>query len=84
MAIILEQIIENGIAPRLLGGFTGLNPVWILVSLLIGTKVGGILGLLIAVPIAGFIKSTAMVFQPTTSNPSSLETDIPTTQETRQ
>ena len=84
VAIVLEQIIENGIAPRLLGGFTGLNPVWILVSLLIGTKVGGILGLLIAVPIAGFIKSTAMVMRPATSNFSSLETDTPTTQDTEQ
>jgi predicted PurR-regulated permease PerM len=54
---VLQQVIENGIAPRLLGGFTGLNPVWILVSLLVGIKVAGVLGLLIAVPMAGFLKS---------------------------
>jgi predicted PurR-regulated permease PerM len=63
IAIIIEQAIENGIAPRLLGGFTGLNPVWVLVSLLVGARVGGILGLLIAVPMAGFIKSTATVLR---------------------
>jgi predicted PurR-regulated permease PerM len=56
---IIQQIIENGVAPRLLGGAIGLNPIWILVALLIGAKVGGILGLLIAVPFAGFIKTGA-------------------------
>jgi predicted PurR-regulated permease PerM len=42
-----------------MGGMTGLNPVWIILSLFIGGKLGGILGLLIAVPIASVIKSTA-------------------------
>ncbi|NEP39648.1 MAG: AI-2E family transporter, partial [Okeania sp. SIO2H7] len=32
--------------------------VWILVSLLVGAQVWGILGLLIALPIAGFVKNT--------------------------
>jgi predicted PurR-regulated permease PerM len=36
----------------------GLNPVWIILSLFIGGKVAGILGLLIAVPIASVLKST--------------------------
>ncbi|MDF0554360.1 AI-2E family transporter [Kamptonema sp. UHCC 0994] len=58
VATVLDQVIENGIAPRLLGGFTGLNPVWIFISLLIATKIGGLIGLLVAVPLAGFIKST--------------------------
>ncbi len=62
VAVLIQQLIENVIAPRLLGGFTGLNPVWILVVLLIGAKVGGILGLLIAVPLAGFVKNYFHVF----------------------
>jgi predicted PurR-regulated permease PerM len=56
---IIQQVIENAIAPRLLGGFTGLNPVWILVALLVGAQVAGVLGLLLAVPIAGFLKGAA-------------------------
>ncbi|NJO93929.1 MAG: AI-2E family transporter [Hydrococcus sp. RM1_1_31] len=56
VAFVIQQAIENGIAPRLLGGFTGLNPVWILVALLVGIQVAGILGLLLAVPMAGVIK----------------------------
>ncbi|WP_072160658.1 MULTISPECIES: AI-2E family transporter [Planktothricoides] len=57
MATIIDQAIENGIAPQLMGGFTGLNPVWILLSLLVGVKVGGLLGLVLAVPLASSLKS---------------------------
>ncbi|HBB31426.1 MAG TPA: AI-2E family transporter [Cyanobacteria bacterium UBA8803] len=57
VATIIDQVIENGIAPRLLGGFTGLNPVWILVSLIMGARIGGLLGLVMAVPLASCIKS---------------------------
>lgn len=59
VGIILEQINGNLIAPRILGEFTGLNPVWIFLSLLLGAKVAGLLGILIAVPLASFIKAIA-------------------------
>lgn len=59
VAIIIDQVIDQAIAPRLLGRFTGLRPVWVIVSLLVGTYIGGLLGLLIAVPVAGFIKDAA-------------------------
>lgn len=58
VAILIEQLIENGVAPQLMGEFTGLSPVWILLSLLIGARVAGLLGLVVAVPIAGSIKDT--------------------------
>jgi predicted PurR-regulated permease PerM len=57
LTIIVGQINDNVIAPRLMGGMIGLNPVWIILSLFIGGKVAGILGLLIAVPMASVIKS---------------------------
>ncbi|MFS8118212.1 MAG: AI-2E family transporter [Microcoleus sp.] len=63
VATVIEQIIESGVAPRLLGGFIGLNPVWILVSLLVGVKIAGVAGLLVAVPMAGFIKNTADILE---------------------
>ncbi|AFY72942.1 putative permease [Synechococcus sp. PCC 7502] len=56
--IIIDQIIANVIAPRILGDLTGLNPVWILISLFVGLQIGGSLGLVIAVPLASAIKST--------------------------
>ncbi len=56
--IVIDQIIANVIAPRILGDLTGLNPVWILISLFIGLQIGGSLGLVIAVPVASSIKTT--------------------------
>jgi predicted PurR-regulated permease PerM len=53
------QVNENLVGPRILGEITGLNPVWTLISLFIGVKLGGVLGLIVAVPIASFIRSTA-------------------------
>lgn len=58
-SVVIDQLIDQAIAPRLLGSFTGLRPIWVLVSLLVGTYIGGLLGLLIAVPVAGFIKDAA-------------------------
>lgn len=55
-AIILGQINENVVAPRLIGGMTGVNPAVVLIAVLIGAKVAGFLGLLLAVPTASFIK----------------------------
>jgi predicted PurR-regulated permease PerM len=56
VAVIIDQLIDQAIAPRLLGSLTGLRPIWVLISLLVGSYLGGVLGLLIAVPVAGFIK----------------------------
>ncbi|BAY84691.1 hypothetical protein NIES267_41870 [Calothrix parasitica NIES-267] len=56
VAVVVDQIIDQAIAPRLLGSITGLRPIWVLISLLVFTYTGGLLGLLIAVPVAGFIK----------------------------
>ncbi|MGH1395121.1 MAG: AI-2E family transporter [Trichormus sp.] len=56
VAVAIDQINSNFVAPRILGNLTGLNPVWVVVSLLIGAKLGGVLGLLVAIPTASFIK----------------------------
>lgn len=57
-AIFMQQIKDNVLAPRLMGNFTGLNPIWIFIALLIGAQIAGLLGAIIAVPIAGTIKGT--------------------------
>jgi predicted PurR-regulated permease PerM len=56
-AVIVQQILENLVAPRILGSVTGLNPVWILISVLTGARVGGLLGVIVAVPSAVVIKT---------------------------
>ncbi len=59
VAVMIDQVNTNFVAPRLLGNLTGLNPVWVVISLLLGTKLGGLLGLLVAIPLASFIKDVA-------------------------
>lgn len=57
-AIFMQQIKDNVLAPRVMGNFTGLNPIWIFIALLMGVEIAGFLGAIIAVPIAGTIKGT--------------------------
>ncbi|MDY6898570.1 MAG: AI-2E family transporter [Cyanobacteriota bacterium] len=57
-SILMQQIKDNLIAPKLLGNFTGLNPIWIFVVILVGFEIAGLLGTLVAIPIAGTIKGT--------------------------
>ncbi len=61
--IVVDQIIDNVFTPRILGDAVGLNPVWVLLSLFIGAQVGGLLGLVIAVPLAGTFKQIVDSFQ---------------------
>ncbi|MEH2363390.1 AI-2E family transporter [Nostoc sp.] len=63
-AVIVQQILENLIAPRILGNFTGLNPVWILISVLTGARIGGLLGVIVAVPTAVVIKTALSALRP--------------------
>lgn len=56
VAIAIGQINDNVVAPRLIGGATGLNPAVVILALLIGSKFAGFLGLVLAVPTASFLK----------------------------
>ncbi|MGF1458882.1 MAG: AI-2E family transporter [Leptolyngbyaceae cyanobacterium] len=56
VSALVQQLIENVLAPRVLGSFTGLNPFWVFIALLSGARVGGLLGVIMAVPIAVVIK----------------------------
>jgi hypothetical protein len=67
-AVIVQQILENILGPRILGTFTGLNPVWALVSVLTGARVGGLLGVIVAVPTAVVIKTALSALRPSASS----------------
>ena len=67
-AVIVQQILENIIAPRILGSFTGLNPVWVLISVLTGARIGGLLGVIVAVPSAVVIKTAIEAVRPSMSS----------------
>jgi predicted PurR-regulated permease PerM len=69
IALFIGQIFDNILTPRVMGDIIGLNPAWLLISVIIGAKVGGFLGILLAVPIASIIKSTVDVLRQSESDP---------------
>ncbi|XFA72077.1 AI-2E family transporter [Thermosynechococcaceae cyanobacterium Okahandja] len=56
-SFLFQQLLENIVAPRIIGSFTGLNPVWVFLAILTGARVSGLVGVLIAVPTAVVIKT---------------------------
>jgi predicted PurR-regulated permease PerM len=57
VSVLVQQVKDNVLTPRIMGNLTGLNPVLIFGALLIGARVAGLLGVLLAIPITGVIKA---------------------------
>jgi predicted PurR-regulated permease PerM len=57
VCILLQQIQENLLMPRIMQGSLNINPVVMFFSLLVGARVAGLLGVFLAVPITGTIIS---------------------------
>uniref|UniRef100_B8HPG3 Permease n=1 Tax=Cyanothece sp. (strain PCC 7425 / ATCC 29141) TaxID=395961 RepID=B8HPG3_CYAP4 len=54
-AIVMIQIQDNVLRPKVMGNALELNPVMLFLSLFIGERIAGLLGIFLAVPIAGMI-----------------------------
>jgi predicted PurR-regulated permease PerM len=57
ICIILQQLQDNLISPRVMQSTVHLSPVVVFFALLVGTRVSGLLGTILAVPVAGVIVS---------------------------
>lgn len=57
ICVILQQLQDNLISPRVMQSTVHLSPVVVFFALLVGTRVSGLLGIFLAVPIAGVIVS---------------------------
>jgi predicted PurR-regulated permease PerM len=57
ICVVLQQLQDNFVSPRVLQSTVHLNPVVVFFALLVGTRVSGLLGIILAVPIAGVIVS---------------------------
>jgi hypothetical protein len=53
--ILLQQIQENYIRPKVMGKALELNPVILFLALFIGQRIAGLLGVFLSIPIAGMI-----------------------------
>ena len=54
--LLYTQIIkDNFLTPKLMGDAIGLHPVFIIISVLIGSKIGGLSGVIFALPVASLL-----------------------------
>lgn len=54
--LVVQQVDNNLLAPKIVGNSVGLHPVFTMMAILIGGNVGGLLGMLLAVPVAASIR----------------------------
>ena len=54
--VVVQQVDNNLLAPKIVGDSVGLHPVFTMLAILIGGNVGGLIGMLIAVPVAASLK----------------------------
>jgi predicted PurR-regulated permease PerM len=50
--LIIQQLENNLLVPKIMQRATGLNPLVIIVSLIVGAKLGGLAGVVLAIPVA--------------------------------
>ena len=56
LSLVINQVFDNIVTPRVVGGGVGLNPVIAIFALILGAKLFGIWGMLLSVPVAASIQ----------------------------
>lgn len=57
VCVILQQIEENLLLPRIMRGSLNLNPVVMFFALIVGARIAGVLGIFLSIPVASTIVS---------------------------
>ena len=55
VTLILQQVTLNVVGPRIIGTAVGIHPIFVFLALLLGSRIAGFWGVLLAMPIAGII-----------------------------
>jgi predicted PurR-regulated permease PerM len=55
--IVLQQIALNVISPRIMSKSIGIHPIFVFFSLLLGAKIAGFWGVVLAMPVAGILNT---------------------------
>jgi len=50
--VLLQQVEENLLMPRIMQGSINMNPVFMFFALLVGAKVAGLVGVFLSIPLA--------------------------------
>ena len=67
--LVLNQVFDNVVTPRVVGGGVGLHPVLALFALVMGGELFGLWGMLLSVPIAGSIQVILFRLYPRLTQP---------------
>ncbi|OGO67320.1 MAG: hypothetical protein A3H36_05470 [Chloroflexi bacterium RIFCSPLOWO2_02_FULL_71_16] len=59
ITLVLQQLTLNVIGPRILGAAVGIHPLFVFLALLLGQRIAGFWGILLAMPIAGILATFA-------------------------
>lgn len=62
--LVLNQAFDNAVTPKIVGKAVGLHPALTIIVLLIGARLFGLIGMIIAVPVAASIQIVALEFYP--------------------
>jgi predicted PurR-regulated permease PerM len=57
MTIILQQLVLNVIGPRIMSNAIGIHPIFVFLALLLGSRIAGFWGVVLAMPVAGVINT---------------------------
>lgn len=55
--VLLQQVEENLLMPRIMQGSINMNPVFMFFALLVGAKIAGLVGVFLSIPLAGVLIS---------------------------
>lgn len=82
-AIVLQTIEGNVLVPRVMKNSVGISPLTVIVSLLVGAALAGLVGALLAVPIAGSIQVIVQDIKAAREGEAEFEAATGAAQETR-
>ncbi|MBU3188145.1 AI-2E family transporter [Clostridium bowmanii] len=54
--VVVQQVDNNLLAPKIVGESVGLHPVFTMLAIIMGGSLGGLIGMLVAVPVAASLK----------------------------
>jgi len=62
-------VIDYGVTPRIVGKGVGLHPLMVIFALLAGAQIGGVLGMVLAIPLFASLRVVAIHLFPQLSAP---------------
>jgi len=57
--VLVQQLENNFLSPKILGSSVEINPLVVIIAVLVGAKIAGVLGALVAVPVAALLAEVA-------------------------